>query len=290
MLKTRTRQIVVIGILVVLVIAIFIPVNHRVDAKAQVVPLSSAKVRALSGGFLREVFVGAGDRVSKGQMLARLDDESLRMRLRIAENHVETLQIRLARVSGTEAPGVLARLRLDLDTATEEVTSLKERVASFELYSPIDGVVLTESLGTKVGDYIARGREVLEILEPRAMRVSVTLQQQDMRSVSVGDAVDVYLAAFGRERFVSRVARVITINDTGAGGPGAPAPQGFHAYIDLSNPGAGVGESGETATTSLGRLRPGMTGTASIIVGTRTLGAHVVASLRSILKTELLFF
>lgn len=282
MLKTRTRQIVVGGILLALVVAMFIPVAHRVDAKAEVEPFSSAIVRAHTGGFLREVLARAGDRVTAGQLIARLDDDNLRMRLAIAQSRAESLRIQIARTTRADDPNTIARLKLDLDGAMAELRDMQERVASLEVVSPIDGVVLSDRLSDRIGDFIARGREICEVIEPRAMRVSVQIAQSDTSTVSAGDPVEFNLAAYGRERFVSQVAGVVSVRDTVTGGDQPPA-EGFRALVDLENP------PGEEHGI-LGRFRPGMTGNASIIVGTRSLGAHIVAKLRGLLKTDLLFF
>ncbi len=65
--------------------------------RATVQPARSISLSVANGGRLAELLVRPGQRVYRGQLLARVDDASLRLRLRTAELNLATARARLAK-------------------------------------------------------------------------------------------------------------------------------------------------------------------------------------------------
>ncbi len=305
--KVRTRRIVIGGILLFIVVFMLIPVTNRVGARFTVVPLASEHVRAMTGGYLTEVRVKAGDRVVPGQILAVLDDEALRTNAEISRLTVIRLEAALASLSDPRQASEREKLRLDLERAREQAQSFAEQISNLVLRSTIEGIVLTDGMSSRAGDFIARGREVFQILEPGTVRLDLKLDEADVTRVRIGHTADIHFRALPGERYTGRVSAVVPLHDVTEPEPGkrAKAPaRDFRAYIDIVNPreaigaepatlaaGASIlGGDGEATVLSLGRFRPGMSGDAYIAVGSRTLGQHIWATIRGMLRSDLLFF
>jgi putative peptide zinc metalloprotease protein len=104
------------AIIAILVAAALWPYTYEPSGSFTVLPNARADVRALTSGDVREVFRKEGDRVEKGEVIARLTDDAER-----------------AAVSASEA--ALARLRANLSIAkqgarTEEIDRARQEVAT----------------------------------------------------------------------------------------------------------------------------------------------------------------
>jgi len=304
--KVRTRRIVIGGILLFIIATLVIPVSHRVKADFTVVPLASEHVRAMTAGYLVEIRVKAGDRVVPGQVLAVLEDEALRTRAEIARLEVSIMEGQLASLIGPTQDAARERKRLDLERARSNAHTLAERVDALVLRSTIEGIVLTQGLANRIGDYVARGREVIHILEPGTVRLDLLLEETDVTRISRGDPADIHFVALPGERYTGNVSAVVPLQDVAEIEQSARSPRispKFKAYIDITNPtdqladdpatlaaGAAIfADASGSNVLSLGRFRPGMSGQAYIVVGRRSLASHFWATVTSMLRSDLLF-
>ena len=105
------RRLVVGGVTVILglaAIAAFVPVEDNVDAPGQVYPADDYEIHSTLEGVISQLAVVPGKRVTKGQVVARLDDKTVRDALAQLANRREALVAeRLVAEKG------LAQLRLD---------------------------------------------------------------------------------------------------------------------------------------------------------------------------------
>jgi multidrug resistance efflux pump len=83
------------AVLALPLLALLVPWPVMVDVPFTVAPLRRAQVRAQVGGRVEAVAVGEGQRVQRGQLLARLCDEALVRDLAVAEALVERARARM---------------------------------------------------------------------------------------------------------------------------------------------------------------------------------------------------
>ena len=78
-----------------------------------------------------------------------------------------------------------------------ELAHLKESLADYVIYAPIDGTVTT--LNLKEGNYTAAGNTVAaEIQDFSTMQVAVKIDEQNIGGVHIGDPVSVYINALDK--------------------------------------------------------------------------------------------
>jgi len=96
---TGKRLPVLVAAAGVLLSPCFIQSPARVDAEFVLVPRKRAYVRARHGGFVERIFVREGERVRRGQPVARLRDDDLSARIRIAEAELRLVDAELAKLT-----------------------------------------------------------------------------------------------------------------------------------------------------------------------------------------------
>lgn len=139
-------------------------------------------VRSESGGFVREIVVSPGDRVSEGDVLARLENRELEDELRLVELAVQQseLRSRLHRQRGemsqfqTEQDKLVA-LRAQRDERQREVHELV-------VVAPADGQVIGRRLPILLNTYVKQGDELCHIAMEREKEIQLSIHQDDVEA------------------------------------------------------------------------------------------------------------
>lgn len=192
----------------------------KLKAKPKVIE----RVVAYDSGQLTLVEFEIGDPITKDEIVATLDDDDHKHRLKIAtmrakdDSAVRTAQSRLQirkaqlkellaqrrrqrisdhRISQAEAEVAIAQAALEKAESNHELAQLEKERAEKALEkrylrAPIDGVVLEVS---KIrGDMIGKGTVVARIGDPKEVRLSVNLPQKLIASVRETGSVPLKLA------------------------------------------------------------------------------------------------
>lgn len=162
-------------------------------------------------GRLQEVDLVVGQRVEKGQILARLDSEQFEIEIenrlaavREAEvmlsqkrEDLERAQALLDRGAGTRVVRDTARTDVQtsearLDQAREDLASAQESLADATLVQPFDGVI--NSVEVSSFATVASGVEVVTVYEDDAFEVSFSVNFDALSSMVVGTPATLRLA------------------------------------------------------------------------------------------------
>lgn len=165
-------------------------VNDRLQAIGDGDAVQSVTVTPLAAGQIAEVFVKAGEKVTKGQVLARLDDD------------VEKIAVEKARVSLKSAEQTLTRnqdlkkiiSRADLEVAQTAVETARLAVAEAELNlarreirAPTGGVA--GIVAVEVGDYVSNSTPIVTIDDRSSLIVDFWVPERFTGLVKEGQEV-----------------------------------------------------------------------------------------------------
>jgi RND family efflux transporter MFP subunit len=245
-LERHRRALLTVSAGAILLFLALFPMPLRVDGRATVGPAHAAHLGADVEGVVKEVKVREGDQVSKGEVIASLEDWDYRSALAAAQAKRETaialMNRALAANDDTEAGVQQAQAAY----WTTEVTRAQERLDRTLLHSPIDGVVSTPHLENMVGRKLKFGDTIADIVDNSEALVDLAVDQDDIGLIAAGQAARVKLDAFPAHTFQGRVVIVSPI--------GRPEEdrRTFYARIAVANPEnilrAGMQGRGKVAT------------------------------------------
>jgi RND family efflux transporter MFP subunit len=197
-------------------------VEETYAADAVVESLHQATVSAQIAGQLTQLFVDAGDRVKRGQLLARIDAReadaqvaSARAQVAQAEAALAQAQLSHDRTVSLVAQNFLSQSALDkaqadLKTAQAALAAARAGTAqattgrSFaELRAPFDGVVTRRLMDP--GELATPGRGVVEIHDPAQLRAVGTLPQFVLPRTAKVERAEVEVPAAHRRFSATRV-------------------------------------------------------------------------------------
>lgn len=141
-----------------------------IDISGNVVAYDKQEANFRSSGAVTGVFVKVGDTVTKGQVLATIDDSSQQSNLQDIEN-----QIAEARISGSVRQLELLELR---KKNAEEQLSYTTLTANF------DGIVSKVSVAEN--DYVAAGTTVITVIDVSRLKTTVEIDEIDMQYIEEG--------------------------------------------------------------------------------------------------------
>ncbi len=205
---------------------------------------ATVDVAPKTGGRLTAVNVKLGDRVRRGQIIAKIEDReiveqvrqaeashqvalaTIRQReadLKLAETSVErsrnlfgrqllpkqTLDDAEARYSAAVAQVDLSKAQLAQNDA--RLQELRINHANTNVASPVDGFVAQRNVDP--GAWVSQNAPVASVVDISSLRLVANVVEKDLRLVTVGDKAQVEVDAFPDESFSGRIARVSPILD-----------------------------------------------------------------------------
>ena len=245
------RKLAALGLIVSLVFFSFAHADYRISADAVVEGRVQRAVVAAFDGFIKDATVRAGDRVTRDELMARLDDRDLLLRRLgwVTERQKSVYEYERALGEGNRAESRIARTRIE--QAEAHIALLDEQIARTRMTAPFDGLVVAGDLSQSIGAAVQRGQLLFEVAPLDAFRVILKVDETQIRDAQRG----------GRGRL-----RVSSLPD-----------ETFPVVIDTLTPVA-VAEAGRNffrveahVEGGTDRLRPGMSGVVRIDVAERRL-------------------
>lgn len=186
--------------------------ERRVRYSGTIVAEREAVLQSRVTAQILEMPARSGERVERGDLLVRLDDDELTRevsRLQAASKTIDA-ELVLARkqlerrrqllaVSAVSQEQVdEARARVDtLQAALEEnhqaIRVAQSRLNYTRISAPFSGTI--GRLHALPGDLAAPGRALIELVDPRELKAVVTIPQQDLSAVTLGTLADIRIPA-----------------------------------------------------------------------------------------------
>jgi len=221
------------------------------DATVTVVPRAA--------GRLQELSVRLGDRVNRGQRLAKIEDfeiveqvkqaeaaqevslATIRQReadLQLAETNVERSRSLFERqllpkqtLDDNEARYQAALAQLDLARAQNtqskaRLDELRINLANTVITSPVNGFVAKRNVDP--GAFVSQQSPVADVVDITRVRLVANVVEKDLKELESGNAASVEVDAFPGEKFAGRIARVSPVLD--------PATRTAPIEIEIPNP------------------------------------------------------
>jgi membrane fusion protein (multidrug efflux system) len=176
--------------------------NHYLDIQGSVNTKENILVQPEFSGTLTSLTVKAGDHVTKGQVLGRVDDAGMSQQLANAENQYALAKTTFERQKnlwdkkiGSEIQFLQAQTQMV--SAQKGVAQLKAQMAKTVIRAPFSGTI--DEVFVEKGQVVAPSMQgLMRIVNLGNMYVSTSIPETYIGKLKVGTIVDVYLTSLGK--------------------------------------------------------------------------------------------
>jgi RND family efflux transporter MFP subunit len=195
-----------------------------------ITPEEQASVRAEVGGAVLSTAFEQGQPVGKGQVLARIDDASLRetelaarSAVTTAQNTLEVNRRQLERNEALLKAGAIAERDIDLSrnqvtasqaqlaNAQAQLANAQKQLSKTTVTSPFSGIISARQVSA--GDVVQPGAALYTIVNPATMRLEASVPANELSQVRVGVPVDFTVNGYPNRHFTGRVTNINPVAD-----------------------------------------------------------------------------
>jgi RND family efflux transporter MFP subunit len=162
-------------------------------------------------GYVAAEQARAGETVEEGQLLARLDDQDLRLeRLRLVTQRAQR-QTEYDRALAARQRAEAQIARSQIEQAEAALALVEEQLARTRITAPFAGVVVRGNLSQRVGGAVERGEELFQVAPLDSYRVILEVDEGDIGDLRIGQEGTLVLAALPHTPQRYRVERITPI-------------------------------------------------------------------------------
>jgi HlyD family secretion protein len=252
-------------------------IKSEITVVGNLIGQATVSVAPRAAGRLQDVSVRLGDRVSRGQRVARIEDFEIQEQVKQAEAAQEVsmatirqreADLQLAQTNAERSRNLFERQLLPKQTLDDNESRYQSALAALDLAraqasqskarldelrinlsntiitSPVNGFVSRRIVDP--GAFVSQNAPIVDVVDITTVRLVANIVEKDLKELQTGDGTMVEVDAYPGEEFMGRIARVSPVLD--------PATRTAPIEIEIPNPGY--------------RLKPGMYARVSITTDT----------------------
>ena len=190
-----------------------------VYATGGVEPVRWAKVASVIRDRIVDLCVCEGERVARGDVLARLDSrevEAQMKELRARENFYKNEMSRVSELiaRGSATTQAYERASMDLQQVQGLIAVQTERINDYTIVSPIDGIVLRRD--GEIGEIAEAGQILFRVGVLSPLQVVAEVNEEDIPRVALQQLVLFRTDAFPERRLEGRISEITPMGDVTA--------------------------------------------------------------------------
>jgi membrane fusion protein, multidrug efflux system len=220
------------------------PVNRELSVVGNLIGDQTVSVVPKTAGRLQEITVKLGDRVNRGQRIAKIEDQEILEQVKQAEAAFEVAKatirqreadLELAKTNVERSRNLFQRQLLPqqtlddaeakyqsaeaaLDLARAQNTQSQSRLDELRINlqntiitSPVNGFVARRAADP--GAFVSANAPIVDVVDIVHVRLVANIVEKDLKQIGVGDSARVEVDAFPGESFMGRIARVSPVLD-----------------------------------------------------------------------------
>lgn len=205
--------------------------NHYLEVQGSVETKENILVQPEFSGTLTALNVKAGQRVSKGQILGKVDDAGMSQQLASIENQYALAKTTFERQKnlwdkkiGSEIQFLQAQAQMI--SAQKSVAQMRAQVAKTVIRAPFSGTI--DDVFVERGQVVAPSPQgLMRIVNLSNMYVSTTVPETYIGKLKVGTVVDIFLTSLGKT-YKGKVRQVANFIN--------PSNRSFGIEVSVPNP------------------------------------------------------
>ena len=201
--------------------------KSTVSATGTITPKRQEDLAFTSSGTVTEVAVAVGDKVQKGEVLARIDPASLQAQVDAAEAQLTAAKAQLSDDSSASATQRSADAA-SIASAESDLAQARDALDAATMRAPFSGTV--SAVGYQVGDAVGSGSNTpaadggsgstaaITLISPRALEVDANVSAADVAKLKKGMQVEITPTGGGDPAYgtIAEIGVIATASDSGA--------------------------------------------------------------------------
>lgn len=203
--------------------------KHYIEIQAKVDGDEDVLLSAESAGAITSILVHTGDKVSKGQVLATIDDKILRQSQAEVQTQLELATTLFNRQKNLWDQKIGSEVQFLQAKTTKEATekrlaTLNQQIEMSKIKAPINGVI--DDIAIKVGQMVAPGMPAMRVINLSELKVKGEVAESFINKVKRGDEAILLFPDDHKE---------ITTNVSYSGGRIDPLNRTFNVEVKLND-------------------------------------------------------
>jgi len=162
-----------------------------------------------AGSRIKKINVEVGDFVSKGQILAEMDQTNLEQtKLKLDNDALELSRLKELYEAGALSKSDYEAMQLSYNVSNSQYQNLVENTI---LRSPLNGVITARNYD--VGDMYAMASPIFVVQQIAPVKLLVAISETDYTKVKKGDEVEITADAVPGRTFIGKVNRIYPVID-----------------------------------------------------------------------------
>jgi len=202
-----------------------IPIHSEISVPGRVVSKRNIEVSARAAGQIMEVKVKEGDKIKKGQIMARMDDKEAKSNVKRAQARLMSSQEDVAATSKTQERlqraldlGAVARQIVEDAEAAwksasarqseieEELISAELKLDRLQIKAPFSGLIT--SVSVQEGQWLSVAEEILTLVDMDQRVVEIRVDVSDSARLNVGQEVVLSSEAFSGKSWKEKIVKI----------------------------------------------------------------------------------
>jgi len=186
-------------------------VNDKLIKSGNLIPYKEADIMAISSGKLVSVNFELGSYVSKGAVVARVDNRGLQLNLEAAQlakaKADKDLKRFTALLEGEATTEVSQQdAKLQFDNSVNQIELIQKQMADNNIKSPVSGQVVSKL--KEAGEYVSPGTVLGHVVDVSRLKVNVMVGEKDAYTLKVGQPVTITTEIYPEVTFKGKVSFV----------------------------------------------------------------------------------
>lgn len=186
-------------------------IPQALTAVGTLAAINRVVVSAEVGGQVTGIFFEPGTAVTKGQLLAQLNDASERAELASLNAQLQLARTALARSKDLQQTGAAARAQLEqnqsqFDVVSANIARAEAGIAKKAIRAPFDGIIGIHQIDP--GQYLSPGQGIAVLADTSQLHVNFAIPEHARAQIFVGQKLSMTVDAFAREPFEARVIAI----------------------------------------------------------------------------------
>lgn len=179
-------------------------------------PFKETNFGAESQGRLTEVYIQEGDYVKAGQLIAKINDELLTVKLAAEQAQLEKAKVDLERQKNLSkdnatTDAMLKQMELGYALAQTAVSSTQKQIAMTRILAPISGVITMKTF--EKGSIVSPGVPLGTITDVSQLKLEVLIPENQINTIKKGNKIMVETDVYPDQKFTGAVNLIAVKGD-----------------------------------------------------------------------------